>query len=1258
MKTLKDFTSIYSLSKTIRLGLAPLGMTLEHIERNGLIVQDQYRADSYQQMKKLIDGYHKAYIDRVLSNFHFQLDSCGNDDSLEEYFLYYHLSVRDEKRADALEKVSGNLRMQIARRLTDDAAFKRIDKRELITKDLLDFVTSEKDKQLIEEFKDFTTYFTGFHENRRNMYSGEAKSTAIAYRVVHENLPKFIDNMDIFAKVLAVPEMQEDIQSVYADYKEFLHVGSINDLFKLDYFDTVITQKQITVYNLIIGGRTEEDGKKKLKGLNEYINLYNQRQKNKHARLPKLKTLFKQILSDREALSWLPEKFEDSNQLLESVELCYENVEALWSNSEESVTLVDLLLNLSSYDLSKIYITSDESVAQISRRLYGRWDLLRSAVENDYVSRFPRKPKETEEKFTKRKEKYYKSFNSFSIAYLNQCVAQVADKDEAELPKVEEYFKTLGCKDGATTIFDVIETTYREAKELLNTPYPSDKNLAQDKGNVEKVKNLLDSLKSLQKFVAPLLGKGDESDKDEKFYGELIPLWKLLDAMPPLYNKVRNYMTQKPYSEEKIKMNFENSTLLDGWDLNKEVDNFCVILRKDGLYYLAIMNKKHNKVFLEKNLKDDGDCYEKMEYKLLPGANKMFPHVFFASSRKDEFAPDEEILDAYNRGTHKKGKNFSLADCHRLIDFFKSSINKHPDWKKFNFNFSETRSYEDMSGFYREVDQQGYKLSFRNVSVSYIHSLVDEGKLYLFQIYNKDFSAHSKGTPNLHTLYWKALFDEENLKDVVYKLNGQAEIFFRKSSISYHRPTHPAGQSIANKNKLGRRKESLFAYDLIKDRRYTVDHFQLHVPITMNFKSTGSNNINPLVHQYLKHTDDIRVIGIDRGERHLLYLSLINGKGEIVKQFSLNEVRNEFNGEEYLTDYHSLLEARQAERDKARKSWKTIEGIKNLKEGYLSRIVHDIAQLVVEHNAIVALEDLNQGFMRGRQKVEAQVYQKFEKMLIDKLNYLVDKQLPATAPGGVLHALQLTNKFESFKKMGKQSGILFYVPAWNTSKIDPVTGFVNLFDTRYTTMKKAQEFFGKFDSIGYNVEKNWFEFEFDYNKFTAKAEDTRTRWKLCSHGTRIVTFRNVEANNRWDNKEVVLTELLKSLFEQYNIPLTPDMKSAICGMDKSVFFKELLNLMRLLLQLRNSRTGELEDYILSPVADEQGVFFDSREYDGRDCDNPLPKNADANGAYNIARKGLWVIKQIRQTEDLKKLKLAMSNKEWLNFAQTKPYLND
>ena len=64
------------------------------------------------------------------------------------------------------------------------------------------------------------------------------------------------------------------------------------------------------------------------------------------------------------------------------------------------------------------------------------------------------------------------------------------------------------------------------------------------------------------------------------------------------------------------------------------------------------------------------------------------------------------------------------------------------------------------------------------------------------------------------------------------------------------------------------------------------------------------------------------------------------------------------------------------------------------------------------------------------------------------------------------------------------------------------------------------------------------------------------------------------------------------------------------------------------------------------------------DYDSRSCGDTLPKNADANGAYNIARKGLMLISQIKETKDLANFKYDISNKAWLNFAQQKPYKSE
>ena len=1129
--------------------------------------------------------------------------------------------------------------------------------KELIKVDLLNFVQTEDEMLLVKEFENFTTYFTGFNENRANMYSAEDKSTAIGYRLVHQNLPKFIDNKSIFEKVLESP-VCEKFTVLLKELESIIQVPNIEEMFELEYFSETLTQLGIDKYNYLLGGYTSEDGKTKIQGLNEHINLYNQTVKEKKDKIAKLKPLFKQILSDRNAISFLPEEFKTDAELLESVEQLYQEMNKLVFEikNNETTTLPSLLKQLPEFDLSKIYIKNDLGLTDIAQKMFGNWGVFQQAINADFDSSYKGKLKKETEKYEEEQSKYFKRFDSFSIQYLNYCLLFL--NNQSYNKNVAEYFALLGevKTDNKPSLFAQVALKYDQVEETLKT-YDANKNFLQDQKSVDKIKELLDSIKAIQHFIKPLLGKGNEPEKDEKFYSEFEKLWHTLDHVTILYNKVRNYLTRKPYSTEKIKLNFENSTLLDGWDVNKEEANTSVLFVKDGNYYLGIMDKKHNKVFREIPKTKSSENFQKVNYKLLPGASKMLPKVFFSNSNIKHYAPSEEILRIRNTGTHTKNGqpqdgyeklDFSVTDCRKIIDFFKASINKHPEWTNYGFEFKPTLQYESIDEFYREVENQGYTISYTNIGADYMNQLVAEGKLYLFQIYNKDFSPNSKGTPNMHTLYWKMLFDENNLNNVVYKLNGQAEVFYRKGSIKPENTiVHKANQAINNKNELNTKKQSTFSYDIIKDKRFTVNKFQFHVPITLNFKANGTGSLNTDVNQEIQQNGISHIIGIDRGERHLLYLTVIDSAGNIKEQFSLNEIVNEYNGNNYKTNYHTLLDAKEGGRDEARKNWKTIETIKELKEGYLSQVIHKITELMVKYNAIVVLEDLNMGFMRGRQKVEKQVYQKFEKMLIDKLNYYVDKKKTATEIGGTLNALQLTNKFESFQKMGRQSGFLYYVPAWNTSKMDPVTGFVNLFQIKYESIEKAQAFFNLFKTINYNAKANYFEFDFDYSQFTNKAEGTQTNWTICSYGMRIRTYRNPIQNNQWDNEQINLTKAFEALFNKYAINYKSNiLKASITSQTDKAFFEELIYLFKLILQMRNSVTNSNIDYLISPVANKKGEFYNSDT-----AANNLPQNADANGAFNIARKGLWVIEQIKQTADLKKLKLAITNKEWLAFVQ-------
>ena len=356
----------------------------------------------------------------------------------------------------------------------------------------------------------------------------------------------------------------------------------------------------------------------------------------------------------------------------------------------------------------------------------------------------------------------------------------------------------------------------------------------------------------------------------------------------------------------------------------------------------------------------------------------------------------------------------------------------------------------------------------------------------------------------------------------------------------------------------------------------------------------------------------------------------------------------------FAVDYQQKLDKKEKARDKARKSWSTVENIKELKAGYLSHVVHKLALLIVKYDAIICLEDLNFGFKRGRFKVEKQVYQKFEKALIDKLNYLVFKDAKPNEPGHVLNALQLTAPFDSFKKLGKQTGILYYVQAAYTSKIDPVTGFINFLYPKYESLIKSKTFFESMEGIRYNPNKDYFEFSFDYRKMTPNRDlkGYQTKWTACTFGEK--RFKNIRnANGNWESVEVNVTEALKEILKNEDVDFNSnqDLRLAISKVKSTKFYKKLFKLLQITLSLRHSKMGTDEDFILSPVADENEEFFDSR-----DATENQPKDADANGAYHIALKGLWNFEQIRNWDGESRLNLAMKNVEWFAYAFQKPFI--
>lgn len=1251
------FVNRFSLQKTLRFALIPMGETLWTFEQKRHLEIDTKRKEDYKKVKKIIDKFHIDYIDKTLSNIHYL-------ENLRPYAEIYYSKSNDKKDKDNLKKFEKALREEIAKYFSNSKEHKSLFKKDIIKTLLPEFLTDESEKELVNSFLDFSTYFYGYFENRKNMYTSEEKSTGIAYRCVNDNLPKHLDNIKVFEKAKNVLP-QENLEDLNNDF-EGICGTELKDVFTVDYFNFLLAQSSIDRYNEIIGGYTASD-KTKVKGINEYINLYNQKV-DKKSRIPNMKPLYKQILSDRESISFIPTNFEDENELLNTVYTTYtedieeENVLSLKTTIEE---IEKIFSDLTTDSLKGIYIKSGTALTELSNGLLESWSKINELWCNDYDKEKKPKNRKITQTYEDKRSKAFKAEKSFSLDVIQKLIFNSDDENIKNLLIVDYY------KNNILELKKEIDLHFENAKDLLTSEYDTkNKTLKKDEVSVALIKNFLDAIKNLEFFIKPLLGTGEEQGKNEIFYSKFIPLYDNLEVIDRLYDKVRNFVTQKPYSTEKIKLNFDNPQFLGGWPKTKEKDYSSEIFKDEKYYYLAVMDKD-KKSKLDINYKapiNDDDIIYKMNYyqasdpaKSVPNLVRIDGKVVKKNGRKNADGENvilEEIRNKYlpfdineirkNKSYLNSRENFSRQNLNKYIEYYIDLVEEY--FKEVEFNFKSPEEYFSFKDFETDINSQAYSINFKKVSKQQLFDYVKEGKIYLFQIYNKDFSEYSKGNKNLHTMYFEMLFDERNLENVVYKLNGEAEMFYRPASIDEKDfVIHHANEPINNKNKNNKKKQSVFTYDLIKDKRYTKPQFSLHLPITLNFNSDNDVRLNDTVRTLLKECDKNYVIGIDRGERHLLYVSVVDNNGEIVEQFSLNTISNEYNGKEHLTDYHFLLDKREEDRKKARQNWTAIQSIKELKEGYISQAVHKICQLVVKYDAIIVMEDLNSGFKNSRKKVEKQVYQKFEKMLIEKLNYYVDKNVDPELNGGLLNAYQLTNKFESFKKMGLQNGFIFYIPAWLTSKIDPVTGFVDLLKPHYKNTEEAKDFIKRFDYIGFNEQENYFEFKFNYDNFLRGCTDYRKKWTICTNGERMESFRNPEITNKWDSKTVNLTESFIELFEKYSVDYKEgNIKNNILAQNESKFYNRFIKLLKLTLQIRNSKTGTDIDYLISPVKDKNGEFYDSRNYNDL---SKLPANADANGAYNIARKGLWAIEQIKNAEDVTKVKLSIKNEQWLEFAQ-------
>lgn len=1301
------FTRKYELSKTLRFELRPVGKTREMLEESGVFEKDRVIKEKYEKTKPYFDRMHREFVQDALSDValsnvggYAELVSEWRKDTknaaLKKKLVDAEKSLRKEVVAffDEAAKVwaeryaSAKIKKAGIDFLFEEGIFRVLKERYGNENDAFVQDDAGNDISIFEQWKGFVGYFKKFHETRKNFYKDDGTASAIATRIVDQNLKRFCDNMDVFEQL----KERVDFSEVESDFGV-----SLEEVFSPRFYDTCLLQAGIDRYNAILGGDSADQNKK---GVNQYINKY--RQDHKGERLPFLKPLDKQILSEKESFLAGIENDEELMMVLEKFK----------KDAAERVFLFRNLVKKfvsenDTFDLSKIYL-SKEGLNTVSRKWTEDFHAFETALYETM--------KADKVKGLSKEDDIYKFPDHIALSYLREALSgdailwkercRLSGNDDSGIfagvdtdwerflrilsSEVENLFsvevrRNVGVEEdfsialsGAERFEEVVESDEKSRTIRAKAGYGVfvHKMEAVSGADIDAdgkvfIKNFADSVLRIYQmaryFSLEKKGKWNEEYELDAFYtepgaGYLAFYEDSREEIVKVYDALRNYLTKKPYSEEKWKLNFENSTLAAGWDKNKEADNAAVILRKDGRYYLGVMKKGYARIFDDKNAdamltSSEEALYEKMEYKLFPDPAKMMPKVCFSAKGLEFFNPPTDVMEIYEGGKFKKGEAFDAGSMRRLIGFYKECLTTYPGWKVYDFSqVKEPEEYvENIGEFYADVARAGYKVGFVRISESYILEKNEAGELYLFEIHNKDWNLkdgkRKAGAKNLHTTYFESIFSEENANmNFPMKLNGEAELFYRPATdpekLGYKK--NPSGTDMVGKD--GRK--------VVSRKRYSEDRILFHVPMTMNRGKGAIYRFNDEVNEMLAGNPDVNIIGVDRGEKHLAYYSVINQAGEILESGSLNHIGKD--GAGVTVDYAGKLEKRAKGREQARKDWQAVEGIKDLKKGYVSQVVRKLADLAIEHNAIIVLEDLNMRFKQIRGGIEKSVYQQLERALIDKLSFLVEKgEEDPESSGHLLRAYQLVAPFESFQKLGKQSGIIFYTQASYTSKIDPVTGWRPNLYLKYSNAKKAKEDIGKFEDIAFRV--GHFEFSYDLKRFMSDGKKVatfpkRTDWTVCSNVERFRWNRKLNAGKGGYDHYPDLTENFRSLFASVGIGEGDDIGARIADLEpegNERFFRDFIFLFGLVCQIRNTdpdaKDADKADFILSPVA----PFFDSRK-----AEKGLPQNGDENGSYNIARKGIIILDKIfsyerknGKCEGLKWSDLYVSHTEWDDFAR-------
>lgn len=1193
-----SYTRLYKQTKCVTLGLEPVDQTKELIRKSAEQLGDKDRNDMYTKVRdQVLNEAHRAWLGTALSRCADTLDFASFVDELKSadddfvvrkaFFSKFVDTLKSTPGYDFLfsSKIFSNL--------------------ELMDTNLIEATS------MFDGF--FTAYFDKYNKIRKACYENVLKAGSVSARV-NENITIWLQNQ----AALETPiEGYETMVSQFLEKdKPAQNPGEL------------LLQDQIDEYNAFIGRFNMASSEyRQVNGLHKGF---------------LLTPLKKQLLSDKETVAFKP--YETDEDVISAITdlppLRFSDLEDIFASVCQTP--------------NGAYFIKGIDLPEFSRYLGHRWNTFRDAIRESIG--FKSKKNEGEEQQEERFGKIIFRLNEIEAAVRERSWFGDVDLATACLQTVRGLGQLFAEKKTAFDKFlsnrvkdkPLAEQGKAEIRAFLDAAIVIDRFLrlfridtktdASFAGGISNVRGLLSVyVRTYNRFRNYITKKPyGNSAKQRIFFGiaTLGSGWS--DS-----NGIQNSMVLLRRHPEEAEDGFyeyyiavaNKNAKKGGWIFLEP--NTGVSGSFERLEYHLFKDVARNIPRCSIKTKEARKAFESGEAYYTHTDAKSFLHPFQISREFYDMSDSEYGCPKYKKAYLRNGGSKGVYDecvkkwiafCYDFLKVYRSTAIFNPD------SLLPLSQYETVEDFNCAVDQLCYSFGFPEmVSAESMEKMLSEERCFLFRVSNKTLQVGYHGHEDSHTTYFKALFEKDKNGIPLCRLNGGANLFYRPAMLDAKDAyTHQKGSVLVNKyTKDGDRipgeiyKEilrytngSLAALSeearkyyarivtreaprtLVKDNRFTKEHYELSVPLEFNNGAEGGN-INEDIRRDIQGGDIDTVVAVYRGKQNLLCTAVVQNN----KILELNDYAF-FNN----IPYKKILRALDDEKRSAQsESWEYGVKNKDIVDAFVRQAVSEVARLCVKYNAVCIVES-TYGVHKGT-LMEQRMYDRFVSMLTQKLAYYIDKNIANGLPGSATNGLQLVSSDTVSKAW--QNGILFSVSPSYCEGRDPFSGFYQAFDfSGVTNTKSRREFFALFDSIAINRNGD-VTFRFDYRNVPSYACGSKTDWVVSSAGTRLEFDKN-------DKKIVTVSpsEELRALFSDFGISTKPgEHFPEILSLDDSIsnaaFWSNLERLFRLSTKMQN----------LDYRAD-KNIFVDVTSGYTR------PETADEIAAINFAGKGIQLLNRI------------------------------